>query len=154
MQHTSLSNQPCPVARSLDVVGEWWTLLIVRDAFLGARRFEDFKATGMADNILSARLKKLVEEGIFERRAYDERRNRFEYLLTEKGRGLLPVLAALRRWGQLWTKGRDASRLTHEVCGHEVAVRTYCDECGRTVTGDEIRAAHVRSTGPVAARPA
>jgi DNA-binding HxlR family transcriptional regulator len=154
MQHTSLSNQPCPVARSLDVVGEWWTLLIVRDAFLGARRFEDFKATGMADNILSARLKKLVEEGIFERRAYDERRNRFEYLLTEKGRGLLSVLAALRRWGQLWTEGKDASRLTHEVCGQEVAVRMYCGECDRLVTADEIRAARVSSAGPVAAQPA
>ena|SRR5919108_1970651 len=143
MQHTRLSDQPCPVARSLDIVGEWWTLLIVRDAHLGARRFEDFKATGMADNILSARLKKLVEEGIFERRPYDERRSRFEYHLTEKGRGLLPVLAALRQWGQRWTEGRDASRLTHRGHGHPVSVRIFCDHCGRLLEPEEIEAARL-----------
>jgi DNA-binding HxlR family transcriptional regulator len=150
MQHTRLSDQPCPVARALDVVGEWWTLLIVRDAYLGARRFEDFRTTGMADNILSARLKKLVEEGIFERRPYDERRNRFEYHLTQKGRGLLPVLGALRRWGKLWTEGRDGSRITHEACGHDVSVRMYCDDCGRVLDADEINVARVK---PIAATP-
>lgn len=151
MRHTSLSGMPCPVARSLDVVGEWWTLLIVRDAFLGARRFEDFKATGIADNILSARLKKLVDEGVLERQRYEERRERFEYLLTEKGRALLPVLAALRRWGQEWTEGRDGSRLTHDACGHEVSPRMHCDECGRLVSADEIEVA--RAGAPVATAP-
>jgi DNA-binding HxlR family transcriptional regulator len=143
MRHTSLSHMPCPVARTLDVVGEWWTLLIIRDAFLGARRFEDFKATGIADNILSARLKKLVDEGIFERRPYQERPDRFEYLPTEKGRDLLPVLAALRRWGQVWTEGRDGSQLTHGACGHEVSVSLHCEECGRPLTSDEIKAARI-----------
>jgi DNA-binding HxlR family transcriptional regulator len=140
MRHTSLSGMPCPVARSLDVVGEWWTLLIVRDAYLGARRFEDFRASGIADNILSARLKRLVDEGILERRRYDERRERFEYLLTEKGRALMPVLAALRRWGKEWTEGPDGSRLTHDACGHELTVRVHCDECGRPVSAEEVRA--------------
>lgn len=153
MRHTSLSDMPCPVARSLDIVGEWWTLLIVRDAFLGARRFEDFRATGIADNILSARLKRLVEEGVLERRRYDERRERFEYHLTEKGRALLPVLAALRRWGQEWTEGRDASRLTHDACGHEVSARMHCDECGRTVTAEEISAGRAEPQAATEALP-
>ena len=148
MRHASLSEMPCPAARALDVVGEWWTLLIVRDAVLGARRFEDFRASGIADNILSARLKRLVDEGVLERRRYDERRERFEYLLTEKGRALLPVLAALRRWGQEWTEGRDGSRLTHDACGHEVSVRMHCAECGRPVTAEEISAARVGIPGP------
>src|SRR5438270_3215830 len=95
MRKRSLGSQPCPVARTLDVIGEWWTLVIVRDAFRGSRRFEDFRSIGIADNILSARLKKLVEEGVFERRRYREHPERFEYLLTEKGRDLLMVVAAL-----------------------------------------------------------
>ncbi len=153
MRHTSLADMACPVARSLDVVGEWWTLLIVRDAFLGARRFEDFRATGIADNILSARLKRLVEEGVLERQRYEERRERFEYLLTEKGRALLPVLAALRHWGQVWTEGRDASRLTHDACGHELSVRMHCDECGRVVSADEVTAARAEPRAATAALP-
>jgi DNA-binding HxlR family transcriptional regulator len=140
MRHTSLAEMSCPVARTLDLVGEWWTLLIVRDALLGARRFEDFKATGIADNILSARLKRLVEADILERRRYQTRPERYEYLLTEKGRALVPVVSALRDWGQHWTEGEDLSpRLTHRACGHEVSVAMCCDACGRPITGDEIR---------------
>ena len=138
MRNTSLAGFPCPVARSLDVVGEWWTLLIVRDALLGARRFDDFKSTGIADNILSARLKKLVEDGIFERRLYRERPPRHEYVLTEKGRALHLVVAALRSWGLEWTQGMDSSlRLEHRDCGQEVTITAYCEECDRPVTRDE-----------------
>jgi DNA-binding HxlR family transcriptional regulator len=122
------------------VVGEWWTLLIVRDALLGARRFDDFKATGIADNILSARLKKLVEDGIFDRRPYQQRPPRYEYVLTEKGRALKLVVAALRSWGLRWTEGSDTSlRPAHTACGSEVSVTAYCPECARPVAVDEIR---------------
>jgi DNA-binding HxlR family transcriptional regulator len=145
VQKTSLADMPCPIARTLDVVGEWWTLLIVRDALLGARRFDDFKATGMADNILAARLKRLVEEDIFERRPYQARPARYEYLLTEKGRGLGLVLSALRSWGQEWTRGEDLSRLTHGASGHNVSAKMYCEDCGRSLTADEIRPSHVRA---------
>lgn len=141
MQRISFADMPCTVARTLDVIGEWWTLLIVRDAFLGARRFEDFKATGIADNILSARLKKLVEDGIFERRPYQENPPRFEYLLTQKGRDLLPVVVALRSWGKKWTEGENFSRLTHRDCGHEVTVKFHCDKCDRPLTAAEIESA-------------
>jgi DNA-binding HxlR family transcriptional regulator len=146
MQHTRLFDQPCPIARALDIVGEWWTLLIIRDALLGARRFEDFKATGMADNILSTRLKKLVEEGIFERWPYDVSRKRFEYHLTEKGRGLVPVIASLRGWGQLWTEGPDRSPLTHGASGHQVSVRMYCADCDRTLDAEEMEVTRQKPT--------
>jgi DNA-binding HxlR family transcriptional regulator len=130
----------CPIARTLDVVGEWWTLLIVRDALLGARRFDDFKHTGIADNILSARLKRLSEEGVLQRRLYQVRPKRYEYLLTAKGRGLAPVIAALKAWGQDWTTGEDLSpRLIHETCGHEVSAGLSCEHCGRSLTPDEVQ---------------
>jgi DNA-binding HxlR family transcriptional regulator len=146
MKHTPLADLPCPVARSLDVLGEWWTLLIIRDAFLGARRFDDFKATGIADNILAARLRRLCEEGLLERQLYQTRPERYEYLLTEKGNALRPVLAALRRWGQEWTTGPDSSvRLTHTPCGHELHVGLVCPECGREAGTDEIRSERVVS---------
>src|SRR6266498_2231497 len=138
MQRTSLAEMPCPVARSLDVIGEWWTLLIVRDAFRGARRFDDFKATGIADNILSARLKKLVEEDIFERRLYQARPARYEYLLTEKGEELGIVIAALCHWGQRWTPGTTNTRITHRECGHDISIGLRCERCDRALTGDEI----------------
>ncbi len=132
---------PCPVARSLDVVGEWWTLLIIRDALLGARRFEDFKATGIADNILSARLRRLVDAGVLERVPYQERPERHEYRLTEKGRALGPVVLALRSWGRQWTSGEDRSGSpVQTACGHEPAVGYYCPQCERAVRPDEVRA--------------
>lgn len=141
MRRVSFAEMPCPVARSLDVIGEWWTLLIVRDAIRGARRFEEFKSTGIADNILSARLKRLVADGLFERRRYQQHPDRYEYVLTEKGRAAGLVVGALRTWGKEWTSGRDFSpRVLHEACGHEVSVRRYCDECGRPLQDDEVRA--------------
>lgn len=132
------AEMPCPAARSLDVIGEWWTLLIVRDALFGAKRFEDFKATGIADNILSARLKRLVEEGIFVRQPYQGRPERFEYLLTEKGLGLVPVLVSLLSWGKEWTTGDDFTHVRHRGHDHDVSVRLHCDECGRPVTLQEL----------------
>jgi DNA-binding HxlR family transcriptional regulator len=92
--------QDCSVARALEVVGERWTLLIVRDAFLGLRRFEQFQESlGIARNVLTDRLNRLVEEGILERVRYSERPERFEYLLTPKGRELSLALTGLRQWG-------------------------------------------------------
>lgn len=139
MRRVSFAEMDCPIARSLDVIGEWWTLLIVRDAILGARRFDEFKTTGIADNVLSARLKRLVAGGVFERRRYQEHPDRYEYLLTEKGRALGLVVAALRQWGTEWTSGEDNSLcLVHSACGHEATVQLYCEECGRPLPGDEV----------------
>ncbi|ARP85460.1 winged helix-turn-helix transcriptional regulator [Bordetella genomosp. 9] len=100
MQRKRLLDDPCPIARSLDAVGDWWSLLIVREALAGACRFSDFQQRlGMARNILSARLRKLVALGVLETRPSAERNDHHEYHLTEKGRRLQPVLQALRQWG-------------------------------------------------------
>jgi DNA-binding HxlR family transcriptional regulator len=141
MRHASLTaNVPCPVARSLEVVGEWWTLLIVRDALLGAKRFEEFKRTGIADNVLAARLKKLTAAGVFKRRSYQRHPVRHEYLLTEKGTSLAPVVLALRAWGTRWTNGERPESVTHTVCGEDLGVALYCPHCARLVAPGEVEA--------------
>jgi len=103
MQHRSLADARCPIARSLDLVGEWWSLLILRDAFRGVRRFDDFQASlGIARNLLARRLKRLVAAGLLETRPYSTRPPRHEYRLTDKGRDLYPVLMTLLDWGTRW----------------------------------------------------
>jgi len=114
-------------------------MLIVRDAFIGARRFEDFRSLGIADNILSARLKRLVGDGILERRLYQERPERYEYVLTEKGRDLMLVVGALATWGLKWTPGTNQNRMRHVACGHQVTVRGYCDDCGQPLTAEDVQ---------------
>lgn len=146
MQHVSLASLPCPIARTLDVVGEWWTLLIIRDALTGARRFDHFKGTGIADNILSARLKRLCDEGILERRLYEEHPPRYEYLLTTKGHALAPVVAALFMWGKRWTSGPSLSpRLVHADCGHEIEVAMTCPRCRKQLDRGEVTREGVRA---------
>lgn len=141
MKRTSLADLPCPIARSLDIVGEWWTLLIVRDALFGSRRYEDFRRIGMGDNILATRLRKLVDAQILRRSRYQQRPDRYEYLLTERGLALAPVIGALRQWGRQWTEGEDLSpTVVHAQCGHEPRVEIRCPHCDREVTMEELRA--------------
>lgn len=140
MRRASLAALPCPIARTLDLVGEWWTLLIVRDALRGARRYDEFKATGIADNILSSRLKKLTEAGILKRKRYQTHPDRYEYLLTEKGYGLGPVVLALRSWGKRYTKGPDLSHIVHTACGGSVEPSFHCTQCACEIDGDEVSA--------------
>jgi DNA-binding HxlR family transcriptional regulator len=112
MRHKSFEASLCPVARSLDTIGEWWSLLIVRDALFGVRRFSDFqKSLGLAKNVLSARLKKLVASGVMEQVPASDGSAYQEYALTEKGRELLPVLVALRQWGESYLFSRGEKRL-------------------------------------------
>jgi DNA-binding HxlR family transcriptional regulator len=100
MQRTPFDQMPCPVARSLDRVGEWWSILILRDAFYGMTRFDQFaQSLGIAPNMLTRRLKALCEAGLLERRLYQERPPRSEYVLTDKGRDFRPVLWTLFAWG-------------------------------------------------------
>jgi DNA-binding HxlR family transcriptional regulator len=131
----------CSVARTLDVIGEWWTMLIVRDAFRGVTRFEDFhRNLGIARTVLSARLDRLVELGIFARRQYSDHPPRSEYLLTEKGRDLFPVLVTLIQWGDRWTADDGPPlRLVHEPCEHVTSPRLACEHCGDDVTPDTVR---------------
>ncbi len=100
MQRTSFGDMPCPIARSLEHVGEWWSILILREAFNGRTRFDEFRdALGVAPNMLTRRLKALVAAGLLERRPYCERPPRDEYVLTERGRDFRPVLLSLMTWG-------------------------------------------------------
>ena len=100
MQRTSFGDMPCPIARSLEHVGEWWSILILREAFNGRTRFDEFREVlGVAPNMLTRRLKALVAAGLLERRRYCERPPRDEYVLTERGRDFRPVLLSLMTWG-------------------------------------------------------
>lgn len=101
MRRTSFADHACPIARTLEVVGEWWSLLVVREAFLGVTRFDAFQERlGIARNVLSTRLATLVGKGVLARRRYQERPPRDEYVLTAKGRALLPVILTLKQWGE------------------------------------------------------
>jgi DNA-binding HxlR family transcriptional regulator len=103
MKKTSLADDPCPIARALDIVGDWWSILIVRDAMTGTRRFNEFAANlGLARNILAGRLKKLVAGGVLEVVPASDGTAYSEYKLTAKGRGLFYVMVALRQWSQDW----------------------------------------------------
>jgi DNA-binding HxlR family transcriptional regulator len=100
MQHKSLRHTGCPIARSLEHVGEWWSILILRDAFVGVSRFDDFQTSlGIAPNMLTRRLKTLVESGLLEKRLYSQKPARYEYVLTKKGEDFRPVLWSLLAWG-------------------------------------------------------
>src|SRR5207247_10323928 len=103
VQRTSFQDMNCPVAQCLEVVGDCWSLLIVRDAFLGVRRFDDFQARlGISRNILNQRLTKLVDDGVLDRVPYQDNPPRANYRLTDKGRDLCPVPTASRQWGDQW----------------------------------------------------
>ena len=133
----------CSVARALSVIGDRWTLLILRDAFLGIRRFEDFQRDlGTTRHRLSARLGKLVAHGILERVRYEERPPRFEYRLTEKGRDLYPVVVSLTRWGDRWMAGKSGPpvELVHRGCGKHTMPSLHCPECGEPVTARDMMA--------------
>ena len=133
----------CSVARTLEIVGEWWTMLVVREAFGGVRRFDDFQSRlGIARNVLATRLQGLVDHGILERHLYQERPERFEYRLTERGRDLYPVLISLMRWGDKHAVGDDGPPvlLTHEPCGHDPEAALVCTSCGQQLDPREVKA--------------
>lgn len=129
----------CSVARALSVVGDRWTMLILRNAFLGIRRFDDFqRQLGVTRHVLADRLKRLVEENILQKQPYQP--HRFEYRLTDKGRDLYPVLLALTTWGDTWMdEGRGAPIVyQHKTCGHIMQPRMTCSCCGELVRAREV----------------
>ena len=145
-------SQTCSVAGSLELIGERWTLLIVRDAFMGARRFEDFqRRTGVARNILSARLNLLVDEGIFTRVPYHEHPIRYEYRLTDKGLDLWPLIVALVQWGDRYIyPGRAPVLLMHKNCGGALSDRRTCETCGAMLGPRDVEARRGIGGGMVA----
>jgi DNA-binding HxlR family transcriptional regulator len=103
MRRTRFDDWDCSIARTVDILGDWWTPMVLRSAFLGARRFEQFQeGLGIPRNVLTERLGRMVDEGIMERRLYQERPERYEYRLTEKGVGLYPVIVTMMEWGNQW----------------------------------------------------
>jgi DNA-binding HxlR family transcriptional regulator len=148
MKHTELLDENCAIARSSAVLGERWVWVILRQAFNGARRFEDFHGgIGLARNVLSERLTKLVEHGILARRPYGGQptRNFREYRLTDKGRALFPVYAALMQWGNEWTDlPAPPVDMLHKPCGARVTTRVVCSNCGEDIDA--------RDTEPVVGR--
>lgn len=133
---------PCPIGRAIDAVGERWALLILRNATLGMTRFEDFRADlGIADNILSTRLTRLVDLGLLTRVPYrDGGRTRNEYRLTVAGADMLPVLHALAAWGHEHTtpdEPAEPMRVVHRTCGHATTPGGHCDHCGQPVRREE-----------------
>jgi DNA-binding HxlR family transcriptional regulator len=138
----AFASQNCSIARPLSVLGERWTMLVLREIFLGNRRFDEIRAElGVATNILSARLATLVDQGIVERRLYSEHPERFEYHLTEKGRDLQPILLAFLRWGDKYTAGPAGPPLetVHTQCDHVFHMVPACSHCGQEVKSTEIR---------------
>jgi DNA-binding HxlR family transcriptional regulator len=133
---TADSERPCSIQRSLDILGDRWTILIMRDAFRGVRRFDDFR-TGLhiARPVLTDRLKHLVEAGVLERRLYCERPPRFEYRLTPMGAALSPALVALMRWGDSWlSDDGPPTVLVHDTCGQPLDQAFVCWHCDVTFT--------------------
>ena len=141
MLHRAYDGQDCSIARTLEVVGERWTLLIMRDAFLGVRRFDDIQRDlGISRKVLAERLKHLVEAGMLERLAYSERPARYEYALTEKGFGFVDVLMAMAAWGDRWTAGDAGPPVLrrHRTCGQITQVELRCSVCGETLHSTDV----------------
>ena len=143
MLRNDYPGQVCSIARSLEIVGERWSLLIVRDVMNGHRRFDQLqKGLGVARNVLSARLQRLIEEDILERRAYQSNPERYEYFLTEKGLDLWPALIALLSWGDRYSPGPEGPPMliVHKECGGAVSDRGVCESCGKVLHARDARA--------------
>jgi DNA-binding HxlR family transcriptional regulator len=135
--------QVCSIAKSLEVVGERWSLLIVRDVMNGQRRFDELqKGLGVARNVLATRLQRLLDENILERRPYQRSPERFEYFLTEKGLDLWPALIALLGWGDRHSTGPAGPPMliVHKECGGAVSDRGVCESCGKVLGARDARA--------------
>ncbi|TCL73954.1 helix-turn-helix domain-containing protein [Rhizobium sp. BK251] len=136
MQRTSFAKFQCPAARALESVGDWWSILILRDAFQGLSRFDEFqKSLGVAPNILTRRLKHLTDQGLFERRRYSERPARHEYVLTERGRDFFPVLMALFAWGSRHAPEEDLAFLLADAASSKPREPILVD----AETGEELK---------------
>lgn len=146
MQRKSFGTMSCPIARSLERVGEWWSILILRDAFRGHTRFDQFQTSlGIAPNMLTKRLNALVESGLLEKRAYSEHPPRYEYVLTERGRDFRPVLWALLAWGNKHFAPEGPSVVVVDSETGEVADPVLVDRnSGRPLVEPDFRSHYVR----------
>jgi DNA-binding HxlR family transcriptional regulator len=140
MHKANLAALPCSLARSLQLVGEWWTMLVLRDICFGWNRFEAIhEHLGIARNILKTRLDTLAEHGLVERRRYQTRPDRYEYLATDKGAELVPVFLAMVAWGDRWAAPDGPPMLfRHRACGHDTVATVICSVCAEQLRRDDI----------------
>jgi DNA-binding HxlR family transcriptional regulator len=141
MRQTSFADFHCSLAQSLEVVGDWWTPLIVRDISLGLTRFDQLaEDLGISRNLLTTRLQALEDHGVVERRQYRERPPRYEYRLTRAGVELVPILMSLTAWGDRWCKppGGGGVRFRHRTCGHSFIPTVSCSACGAPVRAADV----------------
>ena len=144
MKWNEIGEQPCSVARALSVFGDRWTMLILRNAFMGIRRFDDFqRSLGLTRHVLSERLKRLVEHGILAKVPYVARQERFEYQLTEKGVELYPVMLSMVQWADKWMDmglGKPVEFI-HKSCAKPLNTKMVCVECEQAVHIKDVRMA-------------
>jgi DNA-binding HxlR family transcriptional regulator len=143
MRRTRFDRAPCPIARTTDLIGDWWTPVLLRNACLGVRRFEDFQRTlGVPRAILAKRLERLVAEGLLVREAYQDRPLRHEYRLTDKGRAFFDVLAAMWRWGEdwLWPEGEPPVELVDRETGRRIRPVVVDEASGERIELRKLRA--------------
>ena len=141
MKRTPFSDWPCSVARTVDFLGDWWTPLVLREAFLGATRFDEFQtALSIGRNVLTQRLNRLVDEGLLVREKYQDRPPRFDYHLTDKGLDFFDVIAALLRWGDRWLDAGAGPPLLmrHKCCGQIILPKTICSCCGEPLVSADV----------------
>jgi DNA-binding HxlR family transcriptional regulator len=141
MRNTSFAGMHCSIARSLEVMGDWWSPLILRDLYLGLDRFDELVTDlGISRNLLTDRLATLIEGGVVRREAYQVRPVRYSYALTEAGCELVPVLLALTAWGDKWAtpEGGAPIRFRHETCGEVFTPTVGCSNCGEPLTADTV----------------
>jgi DNA-binding HxlR family transcriptional regulator len=137
MKRTSFADWPCSIARTVDLVGDSWTPLVLREAFHGVRRFDDFqRELGIARNTLADRLRMLVDEGLLAKQCYEKEPPRYDYVLTEKGADFFGVLAAMSHWGDRWLADDESAPITfhHETCGRDTHAEVVCVECGELMS--------------------
>jgi DNA-binding HxlR family transcriptional regulator len=139
MERTSFAQMRCSLARGLDMIGDWWSPLIIRDLFLNITRFDELvEDLGISRNLLTRRLKSLVTNGIIERVAYQQRPVRYVYRLTEAGRDLVPAILALTAWGDRWARPREGSPIlfVHKSCGHLFEPKVTCSACAEVISAE------------------
>jgi DNA-binding HxlR family transcriptional regulator len=142
MKRTSFARMHCSLARGLDLIGDWWSPLIVRDLYLGVVRFDDLiEDLGISRNLLTRRLNALSKSGIIARQAYQRRPRRYEYRLTEAGRDLVPAILALTAWGDRWARPKEGSPMlfVHTTCGMRFEPQVTCSGCGAPITADAVK---------------
>jgi DNA-binding HxlR family transcriptional regulator len=142
MERTSFAQMRCSLARGLDMIGDWWSPLIIRDLFLNITRFDELvDDLGISRNLLTRRLKSLAKNGVIERVAYQQRPVRYAYRLTEAGLDLVPAILALTAWGDRWARPREGSPIlfVHKSCGQPFEPKVICSVCAEVISAEMVK---------------